>query len=329
MNGVCLWMYLPRKEISTEDIIELMHELMLFKPTGFRSSQKARQFRRLGCKNIWEQLRINLEQDAKFRTTADTGRDAVLHLKSEPVTDTLEVHLRLSEDQYGTVHEIVQRFEQTHPIVSAALCTHSESMWNGYANFISNGINKSVERCKAEHPELPEIRTDKMNLIDNSQFPGYSTSHHGAWFGCRCEMWFGRAYDAYIPLDLLTAFQDCAKNETLETGTVHIFMYDSPDDFRSPKSVRRAFAYRIHTDYLNRAEVCHKRLGSSPEARQYADMIIEDGVCTHGGFKRVQTFLDENGVPVSRNRASQVHISERGTDGKAVFEETVPMDPEQ
>lgn len=69
MNGVCLWMYLPRKEISTEDIIELMHELMLFKPTGFRSSQKARQFRRLGCKNIWEQFRINPEQDAMFKTT--------------------------------------------------------------------------------------------------------------------------------------------------------------------------------------------------------------------------------------------------------------------
>ena len=69
--------------------------------------------------------------------------------------------------------------------------------------------------------------------------------------------------------------------------------------------------------------------GSSPEARQYADMIIEDGGCTHGGFRRVQTFLDENGALVSREQASQIHISERGTDGKNVFEETVPLNPEQ
>jgi hypothetical protein len=68
MSGVVLGMVLPRKEISAEDIIALLHELMLFKPTGFHSSRKARQFRRLGSKNIWEQFRINLEQDAMFKT---------------------------------------------------------------------------------------------------------------------------------------------------------------------------------------------------------------------------------------------------------------------
>lgn len=326
MSGVSLWMYLPRKEISAEDIIALLHELLLFKPTGFRSSRKARQFRRLGSKNLWEQLRINLEQDAKFRTTADTGIDTVLHLKSEPVTDTLEVYLRLSENQYSTVHEIVQRFEQTHPIISAVMCTNSESNWNLYVNHFFNGINQSVERCKAEHPELSEIRTDRLGNIDNSQFSGYSTSHHGAWFGCRYEMWFGRAYDAYIPLELLASFKDCAKNETLESGTVHIVMYDSPDDFNSAESVRRAFACRAHTDYLNRAEVCLKQLGSSPEARQYADMIIEDGDAASGEYKRVLTFTDENGKPVSRSEAAKVQISVRGTDGKAVSQEIISVD---
>ena len=102
-----------------------------------------------------------------------------------------------------------------------------------------------------------------MNRIDNSQFPGYSTSHHGAWFGCRHEMWFGRAYDRYIPLDLLSQFTACAKNETLGNGTVHIVMYDAPDRFRGPESVKRAFAFRALTDYVSRA----KSRGKAPSNR--------------------------------------------------------------
>ncbi|MBR4201277.1 MAG: hypothetical protein IKQ91_08420 [Oscillospiraceae bacterium] len=50
MRGISLWLYLPRKEISTANILALLHELMRFQPTGFRSSRKARQFRRLGSK---------------------------------------------------------------------------------------------------------------------------------------------------------------------------------------------------------------------------------------------------------------------------------------
>lgn len=102
------------------------------------------------------------------------------------------------------------------------MCTDSEISWNTYVNCFSNGINTAVARCKAEHPELSEIRTDKYGAIDKSQFPGYSTGGHGAWFGCSHEMWFGMAYDRFIPLEVLASFRDCAVNETLESGTVHI-----------------------------------------------------------------------------------------------------------
>lgn len=70
--GSELRLCLPRSEIPTEDIIALAKELMRFQPTGFKSTPKARQFRRLGSKTFREQLRLNLAYDDTMHMRART-----------------------------------------------------------------------------------------------------------------------------------------------------------------------------------------------------------------------------------------------------------------
>ncbi|MBR5364116.1 MAG: hypothetical protein IK134_12455 [Oscillospiraceae bacterium] len=331
MDGIHLVMHLPRNEIPADDIIALSHELLLFQPTGFKSMPKARQFKRLGSKTFWEQLRLNLSYDDKMHMDAHSGIYDSLFFRYEPVTDILAVFLYLKDDRYDAVHEIVQRFVQTHPVYSAALRTRAESSWNSYVNFLRANENRSVAKIKAEHPEITEVKLVYQNttpptpLIDNRQFAGYTTEFDGVWFGCTNEMWFGKGYDKYLPLQTLAAFTECANNETLRNGTVHITMYDTPDAFKEPGSQRRAWAFRALTDYVNLAEAWRKRLAAAPERRGFANMEIEDGSFPHGGCKRILTYLDENGRPTIRKKASQVHISERGSDGTAVFEEIAPI----
>ncbi len=107
-------------------------------------------------------------------------------------------------------------------------------------------------------------------------------------------------------------------------GTVHIVMYDAPDAFKSAESLRRAWSWRAHTDYISLAAEWRRRQASAPERRGFANMEIEDGSFPHGGCKRILTYLDANGSSTIRRNASQVHISERGTDGTAVFEKIKP-----
>ncbi|MBQ8920652.1 MAG: hypothetical protein IJ060_00620 [Oscillospiraceae bacterium] len=330
MDGIHLVMHLPRNEVPADDIITLSHELMRFQPTGFRSTQKARQFRRLGSKTFWEQLRLNLSYDDVMHISAHTGIHDRLSFRYEPATDILCIFLHLEDDCYDAVQETVHRFAQTHPIHSAALRTNAESSWNSYGNFLRDNENQSVAKIKAEHPEITEVALIYQNttpptpLIDNRQFPGFTTEFDGVWFGCTNEMWFGAAYDRHIPLKTLAAFQDCAEKETLPNGTVHITMFDAPDAFKEPEAQRRAWAFRAHTDYVNLAEAWRRQQAAAPERRGFANMEIEDGSFPHGGCKRILRYLDENGRPTIRRKAKQVHISERGTDGKAVFEEIVP-----
>ncbi len=331
MNGVCAVIYLPRSEIPADDIIAFAHELMLFQPTGFRSKPKARQFRRLGSKTFWEQLRLNLSHDDTVHMDAHVGIHNRLFFRYEPLTDILCIFLHLEDDRYDTVQEIVQRFAQSHPLLSAALRTNAESAWNSYLNFYtSDGENQAIPKIKAEHPEISEVKLIYMNtsppqpMIDKRQFAGYTAEFDGVWFGCTNEMWFGKAYDKYLPLQTLSTFTDCANNETLQNGTVHITMYDAPDVFKNTESLRRAWAFRAHTDYVNLAADWRKHLVSAPERHDFANMEIEDGSFPHGGVKRVLTYLDANGKPTIRKKAEQVHISERSTDGKAVFEEIQP-----
>lgn len=331
MDGIHLVMYLPRAEIPADDIITLSHELMLFQPTGFRSTPKARQFRRLGSKTFWEQFRLNLSYEDKVHMEAHTGIYNRLFFRYEPVTDILCIFLTLEDDRYNTVQEIVQRFVQSHPVYTASLRTNAESAWNSYLNYLTaDGTNTAIAKIRAEHPEIKEVKliyhntTPPTPLIDQRQFPGYTTEFDGIWFGCTHEMWFGKAYEKHIPLQTLSAFTDCAENETLQNGTIHIKLYDSPDAFRSAESQRRARAFHSHTDYVNRAEEWRRRQASAPERRDFANMEIEDGSFPHGGCKRILSYLDENSRPTVRRKAKRVHISERSADGKTVFEETVP-----
>ena len=78
-------------------------------------------------------------------------------------------------------------------------------------------------------------------------------------------MWFGKAYNKYIPLDLLSQFTECAKHETLGNGTVHIVMYDAPEQFCKPESAKRAFAFRTLTDYVSRANRLAESKGKKPD----------------------------------------------------------------
>ena len=331
MSGTHAAVYLPRSEIPDEDVLALALALTVFRPTGFRAKPQARQFSRLGRKSFWEQLRLNLLSGDKMRMDAHAGIFNRLFLRYEPVTDILCIYLWLNDDRYDTVQEIVHQFAQSHPILSASMRTSAESDWNSYLDcFTADGTNTAIAKIHVEHPEISEVNliyqktTPPKPLIDKQQFAGFTTEFDGVWFGCTHEMWFGRNYDKYLPLQTLAAFRDCAQNETLANGTVHIVMYDAPDAFRSEESLRRAFAYRAHTDYVNLAADWRKRLSAAPERRGFANMEIVSGTFPHGGVKRVLTYLDADGRPVIRKKASQVHISERGADGKELFLEIQP-----
>lgn len=330
-SGIDLVMHLQRSAVPAEDIIALAHELMRFQPTGFESTPKARQFRRLGSKTFWEQLRLNLAYDDTMHMRAHEGIYNSLYLRYEPVTDMLCIFLSLENDQYSNVQKIVHSFVRSHPICSAAMRLKAEFSWNSYLNhYTADGENRAIPKIRAEHPEITEVQlvyqktTPPKPMIDKRQFAGYTTEFDGVWFGCSYEMWFGKMYDRYIPLALLTSFADCEQNEILENGTVHIVMYDAPDMFKSEEALRRAWAFRTHTDYVSLAAEWRRRQASAPERRGFANMEIEDGSFPHGGCKRILTYLDANGSPTIRRKASQVHISERGTDGTAVFEEIKP-----
>lgn len=261
IKGADLLLCLPRKEITTEDFIALAKELMLFKPHEITANRPVRHFRRLGRRVYFEILRQNLEEDAVFESKAHFGYGGGLTFRSYPGTDTLAVELWDGSDcDFDAVRGIVQRFVQTHPVICGSLRTVKESLWNRYGSYIVNGVNYSLKSCTHEHPELPEIRLDSSGNIDNTQFAGYGTSFCGVWFGCSYEMWFGRAYDKYIPYALLTSFTDCKQHETLTNGNVHIVMYDAPDAFKSEESLRRAWRWRAHTDYISLAAEWQKWL---------------------------------------------------------------------
>lgn len=330
MESVQLCLTFRRERAETEEIIALMRSLMCFQPTGFKSTRK--QFKRIGSKNFWEQLRMNLMQEKRYRMSAHSYTPyQTLSIEYSAVTGVLRIWLSVEDETRPVFSEkeaVVHAFAQSHEILSAALRTGAESHWNGYVDYIdAAGNNLSLIKCRAEHPELSEIRTVRIGTsdhIDGTQFSGYSTDYDGIWFGCSYEMWFGADYDAYIPLHTLAAFTDCESNETLENGTVHIIMYDSKENFQTAESVRRARHFRAHTDCDTIAVRCREEIARSPAALAQANMVIESGSFPNGGVRRILTFLDADGKPVTRGEAAQIHVSERGTDGKAVSETIEP-----
>lgn len=213
----------------------------------------------------------------------------------------------------------MSRFSKGKDIVSASVRTAEEFYYYDCMD---------LENIKKLHPEMTEIKTvgDKASLrADPEQFAAHTHEHEGIWFGCCYEMWFGRDYDKYIPLEKLKSFKECKLNETLDNDTVHIILYDAPDEFSTERSVERAWAFRKHTDCDCAAEFWEKRVHELAREAGHFTYEIEEGNFPHGGIRLLKTYLDENGKHVNKCDAVKVHIYEGGTDGKPVFEEIVEL----
>ena len=197
-------------------------------------------------------------------------------------------------------------------ILSASVRLADEYMFNDRID---------LDNVRSKHPELKSVKTiGTPPYADPEQFPAHTHNIDGIWFGCCYEMWFGSDYDKYIPLEKLRSFNQCKLNETLENGTVHIVLYDSPDDFASEKSVANAWAFRKHTECDKEADFWEAQVRELSKGLGQQVYEIEEGKFPHGGIRLIKTYLDENGKHVPKHEAVKVHISEREHDGKAVFE---------
>lgn len=314
-----------RSQAQTEEIIALMRSLMFFQPKSYRSDRK--DFKRLGCKNFWEQLRINLQQNDKFYVDAKMVSSNPyisnwIILEYSAVTGMIAIRFDITNDEINILSEtekVVKKFAENHHIISASIRSFREWKWNDYTN---------LKYQQTAHPELSEIKTKKIALddyADPEQFAGHTHFYEGLWFGCTYEMWYGPDYDRYIPLEKIASFDDCSEKEIFGNGTVRIRMYDSYNDFSKPESVRRAWAFRQHTDCDAAADYWTEEINKLIVAQMEYQAEIEYGTFPHGGICLMKAYLDENGKPITKSKAVKVHISECGTDGKSVFQETVEL----
>ena len=135
-------------------------------------------------------------------------------------------------------------------------------------------------------------------------------------------MWFGKDYDEYIPLQQIADFCDCESNICYENGTRYITMFKSPYDFSDPDCMQRAFRFRAATDCDAAYEYWKNIVTSIDFVQGQVNMEIENGSFPHGGIRLVKVYLDENNKPVLKAKAVKVNITERGTDGSVLYEET-------
>jgi len=315
-----------RSQVKTEEIIALMRSLMFFQPKSYRSDPK--DFKRIGCKKFWEQLNLNLAKQDNFRMELEQYRPYpqntnCLDLEYISVTDIIKIRCHIGNEEIDILAEterVINQFVQTHSILSASLRCWDEVMWND-----DHDLKDQQER----HPELPEIKVKYLGGVPSSadleQFAGHTHLYEGLWFGCTYEMWYGPDYDRYIPLEKIASFDDCSEKEIFENGTVRIRMYDSYDDFSKPESVRRAWGFRQHTDCDAAADYWTEEINKLIIAQMEYQAEIEYGTFPHGGMCLIKSYLDENGKPITKSKAVKVHISERGTDGKSVFQEIVEL----
>lgn len=315
-----------KANLETELIIELMKRLMFFSPKSYGSDRK--NFKRLGSKNFWEQLEINLQCKEKFYAEAkmvnsDPYISNWITLEYSAVTGIAAIRFDITNNDINILsiaERTVNEFAEKHHIISASIRSFSEWKWNDYSN-----LKYQIEA----HPELPEIKVKYLGGVPSSadleQFAGHTHLYEGLWFGCTYEMWYGPDYDRYIPLEKIASFDDCSEKEIFENGTVRIRMYDSFDDFSKPESVRRAWCFCQHTDCDAAADYWTEEINKLIVAQMEYQAEIEYGTFPHGGMCLIKSYLDENGKPITKSKAVKVHISERGTDGKSVFQETVEL----
>lgn len=313
-----------RKNVSDKSIIDLMKKLICFRPTTFRPNRKG--IKRLNKDTYFEYLEECLKEHNRGHYSVETMSSKTkfcsVSVWTYPSTDIAEVAYSITSQDQNLIpqtEKIVNDFIKNHIIISASIRRWTEREFND-----STDIDTATEL----HPELTEIKTVGYKPClnpDPEQFAAHTHDYHGIWFGCCYEMWFGRDYDKYIPTEKLKTFKECKLNETLYNDTIHIILYDSPDEFSTEKSVDRAWAFRKHTDCDRAAEVWEKRVNELAHEAGHFTYEIEEGKFPHGGIRLLKTYLDANGNHVNKCNAVKVHIYECGTNGKPVFEEIVEL----
>lgn len=314
-----------RDRIVAEDVISLMHNLMLFNPTSFRSNLK--NFKRLGKNNFWEQVRLNLEQRDYFRCYAkDFNQNPIrldeVSLSFFPTTDIVQIRFVINTEDDNILIELersITDFAKNHTILSAALRAIGEYDWND---------NYNLELQKQNHKEIDEVQTIQVayvDVADVTQFSGHTHDYEGLWFGCSYEMWFGKDYHRYIPLDIISQFKECEFNTQYENRTVHIKMFKSHSDFTKSSSMQRAFSFRKKTNCDAAFAYWKKEISKHSIDQGQHSTEIEKGSFLHGGIRQVKSYLDQNNQLTIKAKAVKVHVSEFSSDGKVVYEEIVDV----
>ena len=302
--------------------VELYKSLILFKST--RYTIKGYKGTRLKKEEFFGYIeRISdFKKYATFLIESSSDTMDCLWLRYYHSTNIVEIfgNICISETlSFDVIKTKIVEYVAKNKIISVSVRTFDEYRFND---------TTYIDMVKLIHPEMTSIKTvgQKPHIdADPEQFPAHTHNIDGIWFGCCYDMWFGRDYDKYIPLEKLRSFDQCKLNETLENGTVHIVLYDSPDDFASEKSVANAWAFRRHTECDKAADYWEAQVRELSKGLNDQVYEIEEGKFEHGGIRLLKTYLDENGKHVPKKDAVKVHISERGTDGKTVFAETVDI----
>ena len=329
MNDISHYFFLLsiyKRDETIDDIIKLAKELILFKPTRFFPNRRGiKRLNKESFFDFWTE-ELNASKRLYFQIGGKVPQpyygNLELSLLYFPTTDIIQIHFSITETERDILKEtekIVRSFAEKHTIIVSALRNLNEWKYNDDTN---------IKHISELHPEINEMKTVGTKPVerpDPEQFPAHTHNIDGIWFGCCYEMWFGSDYDKYIPLEKLRSFNQCKLNETLENGTVHIVLYDSPDDFASEKSVANAWALRKHTECDKEADFWEAQVRELSKGLGQQVYEIEEGKFPHGGIRLIKTYLDENGKHVPKHEAVKVHISEREHDGKAVFEKTVEL----
>ena len=103
-----------RSNVTTDDIIKVMRDLMLFNPTSFRSNLK--DFKRLGKNNFWEQVRLNLEQTSYFRSYAkDFKQDPIrldeISISFFPTTNIVHIRFVINTENDEVLNLLEKKYQ--------------------------------------------------------------------------------------------------------------------------------------------------------------------------------------------------------------------------
>lgn len=307
-----------QKDVAVEKIVELINDLIDFRVTSYSSDVIQGKL----TKDIFfEGLKSSIKNMDAFHFSADNRKlRKNIIIWGYPGADIIQVQyifLDTENDLFDKVRNALMSTIEDDNVLYASIRTMADDLWNNDKDLVSQRKN---------HPEIKELKTvGQYPLIeaDTKQFPASSVEYEGMWFGCCYEMWFGSDYEKFISLDKFKSISDCKLNEVMSNGTVHIILYDAPNEYSNEISVRRAWAFRKITDCDTAAEEWIKRVDTLRKEKGLFSIDMIDGQTPHGGVKMIKTYLDANNQLEFKCKAVKVHISERDAGGKEVFGETV------